>query len=219
MQQEIYINVLAYRFSPDFWSAGDVQQNVFFKDMGLFFEDSRKKLVSLRTYRSLRHDCDIILWLSSFEPSDLAAFREGLNRKMGMFGQCTYSMLSLYEHSPYLKAGQKLSDTLNLAPLKYFITYPMNKDPEWYLVDPGERKTIMSEHIAMATTHPENRDIRSYTTYSYGISDQEFVVMYETDSLSQWSHVTARLREARQRKWVTKEYPIFAGILSEPFLL
>ena len=213
----IYITIFAYRFTPEFWKKPKPEQSNLFDKMNDFFASYRKKLVHLRTYRSIRHDCDLIVWCSSYSPEDLAEFRENLNRAMEDNGYPDYSMFSLYEHSPYMKQGQELSDTLNFPPKKYFVSYPMNKDPEWYLVDPKERKEIMSEHISMATSNPENEDIRSYTTYSYGIADQEFVVMYETDSLSNWSHVTAKLREARQRKWVTKEYPIYVGILSEPF--
>ncbi|WP_162509407.1 chlorite dismutase family protein [Thermogymnomonas acidicola] len=89
----------------------------------------------------------------------------------------------------------------------------MSKTPDWYLIGFEERKEILQEHIRMAVQHPENKDIRSYTTYSFGIGDQEFVVMYETDSLLNWSHVTEKLREARARKWIVKETPIFLGSL------
>lgn len=217
MANGIYISILAYKLTPDFWKLTTQEQNSLFDSINSYIEDYRKKLVHLRTYRSLRHDCDMILWLSSDEPEALVSFRENLNRAFSGFGIPDYSMFSLYEHSPYLKQGEVLADSLNYAPKKYFIAYPMNKDPEWYLEDPKERKAIMADHIAMATSDPENEGIRSYTTYSYGIADQEFVVMYESDSLARWSHVTARLREAKQRKWVTKEYPIYVGILSEPF--
>ncbi len=217
MSQEIYISVIACRFNGKFWKSSEEIQKSLLKELDEFFVESRKDLVHLRSYRSIRHDTDLLLWLSSFEPERLISFKENLNRVLGEYGTEDYSMLSLYEHSPYLKAGEELSKSLNFPPMKYFVCYPMNKDPEWYLEDPKERKTIMSEHISMATSNPENKDIRSYTTYSYGISDQEFVVMYETDSLAAWSHVTQKLREARQRKWITKEYPIFLGMLAEPF--
>lgn len=217
MSHEIYISVIACKFNSEFWKSTEEDQDAVLESLEEFFGKSRNELVHLRTYRSIRHDCDLLLWLSSFEPEKLVAFKENLKRTLKGFGRENYSMLSLYEHSPYLKPGEELSKSLNFHPLKYFVCYPMNKDPEWYLVDPKERKAIMAEHIAMATSNPENRDIRSYTTYSYGISDQEFVVMYETESLADWSHVTQKLREARQRKWVTKEYPIFMGLLAEPF--
>ena len=217
MNREIYISVIACKFSREFWKSTKEAQNALFGELEEFFTSSRKELVHLRSYRSIRHDCDLLLWLSSLEPEKLVSFKENLKRALQGLGREEYSMLSLYEHSPYLKAGEELPKSLNFPPLKYFVCYPMNKDPEWYLVDAKERKAIMGEHISMATSNPENKDIRSYTTYSYGISDQEFVVMYETDSLSNWSHVTQKLREARQRKWVTKEYPIFVGLLAEPF--
>lgn len=217
MTSEIYVSVFTYRFNTGFWEAGLQEQDNVFQRIASALDKIREKVVSLRTYRSLRHDCDLIVWLSATSPEDIANFKESMGRALSGTAEAAFSMLSLYEHSPYLKAGGELADTLKQEPLKYFVAYPMNKDPEWYLVDPAERKAIMAEHIGMATSNPENRDIRSYTTYSYGIGDQEFVVMYETDSIAQWSHVTAKLREAKQRKWVTKEEPIFVGVLSEPY--
>ena len=61
-------------------------------------------------------------------------------------------------------------------------------------------------------TDPNNKDILSYTTYSFGIGDQEFVVIYETDSLYSWMKVTEKLREVEARKWIIKETPILTGI-------
>jgi Uncharacterized conserved protein, COG3253 len=71
----------------------------------------------------------------------------------------------------------------------------------------------MAEHIGMARSHPESGQIRSYTTYSFGLGDQEYVVLYEASSLTAWSHVTEKLREAKARKWIVKEEPILVGEL------
>ncbi|MBW9142061.1 MAG: chlorite dismutase family protein, partial [Candidatus Aramenus sp.] len=72
---------------------------------------------------------------------------------------------------------------------------------------------IMREHIEIARTHPKNDGIRSYTTYSFGVADYEFVVIYEAPSLTNWIEVVEKLREAKARKWVTKEEPILVGEL------
>ncbi|MEM3794787.1 MAG: chlorite dismutase family protein, partial [Thermoprotei archaeon] len=69
----------------------------------------------------------------------------------------------------------------------------------------------------IARTHPESKGIKSYTTYSYGLGDHEFVVMYEVDSLAAWSHVTAKLREAKARKWIVNEEPILVGVHANDF--
>ncbi|EQB67756.1 MAG: hypothetical protein AMDU1_APLC00099G0005 [Thermoplasmatales archaeon A-plasma] len=217
MSGEIFTHVATFSFRSRFYSSGEDKRNGVIERINSTFMDYGKKLINLRMYRSIRHDSDIIFWLSSSDPMDISEFRKDIMLAMSGYGIPEYSMFSLYEHSPYLRASGSLEDTLKFTPKKYFVAYPMSKTPDWYLIDYDERKKILAEHIGMATSHPENRDIRSYTTYSYGLGDQEFVVLYETDSLSQWSHVTEKLREARARKWIIKEEPIFIGILSEPF--
>ena len=217
--EEIYTSVLTYRFRQEFYASPDSQKDRTVDSINSFFNQWSGKLINLRMYRSLRYDCDIIFWFSSHDPASIAGFRESLNHSFSGMAEPAYSMFSLYEHSPYLKAGKRLEDTLRFPPKRYFVAYPMSKTPDWYLIDYDERKKILAEHIGMASSHPENQDIRSYTTYSYGLGDQEFVVLYETDSLAQWSHVTAKLREATARKWIIKEEPIFIGILSEPFAM
>lgn len=216
LSDEIYTYVATFSFRSRFYSSEQHERDTIIDGLNTTFMEYEKKLINLRMYRSIRHDCDVIFWLSSHNPMDMSLFKESIMRAMKGYGSAQYSMFSLYEHSPYLRDARSLEDTLRFAPKKYFVAYPMSKTPDWYLIDYDERKKILAEHIGMATSDPENQDIRSYTTYSYGLGDQEFVVLYETDSLSQWSHVTGKLREARARKWIIKEEPIFIGILSEP---
>ncbi len=115
-----------------------------------------------------------------------------------------------------MNGKKSLRDNLNQEPLEYFVAYPMSKSPEWYLLDYDERKEIMMDHIRSAMSNPEQEGIRSYTTYSFGIGDQEFVVLYEVPDLAKWSHVTEKLREAKARKWISKETPILIGMYSDP---
>ncbi len=216
LSDEIYTYVATFSFNNQFYSLEQPERDAVVEALNVTFREYEGKLINLRMYRSIRHDCDVIFWLSTHDPMDMSRFKESIMRAMKGYGTAQYSMFSLYEHSPYLRDVRSLEDTLRFVPKRYFVAYPMSKTPDWYLIDYDERKKILAEHIGMATSHPENQDIRSYTTYSYGLGDQEFVVLYETDSLSQWSHVTGKLREATARKWIIKEEPIIIGILSEP---
>ncbi len=128
-------------------------------------------------------------------------------------------MFSLYENSPYTKENKSLEDTLKAEPKKYFVAYPMSKDREWYLINYEERKKILSGHIGTARSDKESTGILSYTTYSFGLGDQEFVVLYEVDDLGSWSHVTQKLREVMARKWIINESPIFIGIYNNDKLV
>lgn len=212
MDSQIKVMMMAYQLSGDFWENHDRIAPVISESLNNAFGDLRKSLIHFQPYRSMRADSDYIFWFSSRNAEDLVSAKQRLNVAFGGYGKAVYGMFAIYEHSPYARDGKTMEDTLRMPPKKYFIAYPMIKDPNWYLEPSEDRKKIMSEHISMAVNDPENNDIRSYTTLSYGIGDQEFIVMYETDSLENWSHVTQRLREARQRKWITTEYPIFVGI-------
>ncbi len=209
--------VLAYKGTEKLWNSSPEQIETLENVIEGKLEILRKEFISIRSYRSLRHDSDLVFWVSSHKPEKFYEFKAGMNLLFRGMAETSFSMISIYEHSPYLKGKTTLEDTLHKKPSPYFVAYPMSKTVDWYLLDYEERKRILSEHIGMAVSHPENRDIRSYTTYSYGLGDQEFVVLYEVDDLSAWSHVTEKLREATARKWIIREWPILVGTLNEPF--
>lgn len=217
MNSEIYMMVISYRLHDKWWSSDPIVRSRLAQRLEDLVTNRDTRLIMVRPYKSLRWDSDFVFWIASKEPESLGDFKLDANSALLGFGEPSFSMLSLYEESPYLKQGMELADTLRSTPQRFFIAYPMSKEPEWYLIDFEERKRILAEHIAIARTHPESKGIRSYTTYSYGLGDYEFVVLYETDSLASWSHVTAKLREAKARKWIINEAPILVGVFLTDF--
>jgi chlorite dismutase len=208
----IYSYVLTYKLNEKFWSLSVEEKRKINDNIIDFIKEYKNKLINIKYYKSIRHDNDVIFWSASEDPINLERLKEGLNSVFGIYGSTQYSMFSLYEHSPYTTASKSLEDTLKTEPKKYFVAYPMSKDREWYLINYEERKKILAGHIGTARSDKESPGIISYTTYSFGLGDQEFVVLYELDNLSAWSHVTEKLREVMARKWIINEAPIFVGI-------
>jgi chlorite dismutase len=208
----IYMYILAYKMNGNFWALNEGEKRKINDNIITFIKDFKKNLISIKYYKSIRHDNDLLFWSASESPLNLEKLKEGLNSSIGIYGDTEYSTFSLYEHSPYTNAKNSLEDTLKRDPKKYFVAYPMSKDREWYLINYEERKKILAGHIGTARSDKESPGIISYTTYSFGLGDQEFVVLYELDDLSAWSHVTEKLREVMARKWIINESPIFVGI-------
>lgn len=204
--------VTTFSLTDSFWNLEGERRSDLLMDLDVNIETISREMTHLRKYLSLRGDMDLICWCSSRTPDNLLKLKIAFESTLGSVSRNSFSSISLYEDSPYLKKGQKLEDTIPGEPLPYFVAYPMSKENSWYEINYEERKKIMAEHIGVALSHPENKNIRSYTTYSFGISDGEFMVIYEVDDLSKWSHVTARLREVRARKWIKSETPIITGI-------
>jgi len=208
-----YMYISSIKLSSKWWSLSKEERRKIIDNIESLESNFKNSLISLKRYVSLRYDNDVIYWISSFETSRIIDFKYTLLSVLRDLGEETFSMFSIYKPSPYTRGNFDIRSVLNLEPLRYFIAYPMKKDVEWYLLPFEEREKIMKEHIEIAKNHPKNKGIRSYTTYSFGIGDFEFVVIYEAPSIEDWVEVVEALREAKARKWVTKEEPILVGEL------
>src|SRR5262249_16256342 len=76
--------------------------------------------------------------------------------------------------------------------------YPFVKTRPWYMLPLEERKRMMDEHIRIGVQY---RDVSINTTYSFGMDDQEFVVAFETDNLSDFLDLVEELRGPEARPY------------------
>ncbi|WP_338604047.1 chlorite dismutase family protein [Sulfolobus tengchongensis] len=216
-----YFYISSIKISNNWWTIGKEERRNIINELESVESQFKDSLISLKRYISLRYDSDIIYWVSSSDTSKLVDFKYTLLSTLKNFGYETLSLFSIYKPSPYTRGNFDIKKVLSLEPLKYFVAYPMKKDVNWYLLSFVDREKIMKEHIEIARTHPKNKGIRSYTTYSFGVGDYEFVVVYEIPEIENWVEVVESLREAKARKWITKEEPILVGELRglEVFLM
>ncbi len=195
-------NVLGYGLSWEWWELDRREREGILSEVSAVTSHAKSSgFLKAETYESLRYDCNLIFWLLAGEPKEVMSVKAGLDKSFGKYATARYGFLSAYEN----KGGK---DTKGKD---YFVAYPISKSPEWYLLDRGDRMGIMAEHTNMAITDPNNKGINSYTTMSFGIDDNEFVVLYELDSIQDWVLVTQNLRSAKARRWITNEKPILVG--------
>ncbi len=168
------------------------------------------RLIIKRIYWSLCGEAHVIVWLVSPETRPLYNFRMDVAEEFDDVVESLF-WLSIYKASPYVKEEFNVYEKMAGEPLKYLISYPMKKDPEWYLLPFDERRSIMAEHIRIARTHKYSGNVRSYTTYAFGLAGYEFLVVYEVKSLYEWIEIVEELRRARARKWIVMEEPVLVG--------
>ncbi|MGI0100432.1 MAG: chlorite dismutase family protein [Candidatus Micrarchaeaceae archaeon] len=211
------VNVLGFKFTDKWWSSSSNERRALMKRACDAVErlGKNKDVEKAALYSSLRYDTDIISWVMTENPDDITLFRATMEKIFGDKSMLRYGFLSVYEPR---NIGYTRSRKVSLP---YFVAYPMSKSPDWYLLSEKEKSGIMSEHIRVATTHKDNRGIKSYTTQSFGIDDNEFLVLYEVPSIEGWMHVTQDLRGVQARKWITNDRPILVGRLGGfgPFLI
>jgi chlorite dismutase len=91
----------------------------------------------------------------------------------------------------------------------YLVIYPFVKTTEWYLMGREARQGLMNEHIRIGKQY---EDISQLLLYSFGVQDQEFVVVYETDDLRRFSDLVGELRGAEGRRYTLRDTPLHTAM-------
>jgi chlorite dismutase len=113
-----------------------------------------------------------------------------------------YARPSQYSRAP--RSAQAI-DPASVQRRRYLVIYPFVKTTEWYLKPADERQAMMTEHIRIGKQYT---DVSQLLLYSFGLQDQEFVVVYEMDSLHRFSELVAELRATESRRFTLRDTPL-----------
>lgn len=166
----------------------------------------------------LRPDCDFMLWQATHDLADLQALHSEIRRSpMGPYLREVYGYLSMTKRSIYVGKNMRgVHDprlVITLDDKKYLFVYPFVKTRPWYKLSLEERKRMMDEHIRIGIKY---RSVSLNTTYSFGLDDQEFVVAFETDSLSDFLDLVEELRGSDASQYTLRDTPMFTCV-AQPF--
>jgi chlorite dismutase len=171
----------------------------------------------VRTYTTVgtRGDADLLIWRAT---EDINLFNEAaaaINRSsIAPFLSSPYHYLAMTRRSIYVTKhhheGQEGTRTrIRPSDARYLVVYPFVKTRPWYLLSKEERQKMMDTHIEVGHKYPS---VKINTTYSFGLDDQEFVVAFETDNLSDFLDLVMELRETQASLYTLRDTPTFTCI-------
>lgn len=162
-----------------------------------------------------RADADIVLWSALPVESDdvVATFFRRLACAVNPYRhllQPVHTLWGFTRPSDYAR-GQSAQEIDPLAETRqpYLVIYPFVKTKEWYLMSRDARQGMMNEHIRIGHQYPE---IKQLLLYSFGLQDQEFVVVYETADLFKFSALVTELRSSEVRRYTERDTPIYTAV-------
>jgi chlorite dismutase len=166
-----------------------------------------------------RGDADLLLWSSGtiVQPDDPACFFERLGRVINAHRrwiQPDQVLWGMTGASAYArgKSAQAI-DPLDGERKRYLVIYPFVKTVDWYRVGRDTRQGMMNEHIRIGHQYGQ---ITQLLLYSTGLQDQEFVVVYETDDIAQFSDLVVELRGSEARRFTERDTPIYTAFYHPP---
>jgi chlorite dismutase len=169
----------------------------------------------LYIFQATEPGIDVIVWsaLTAQDKGDAARFFEKLaaaNNPYRRLIDLKDSLWGFTRPSQYSKARSKQEiDPFAETRMPYLVIYPFSKNTEWYLMSREARQGMMNEHIRIGKSYEE---ISQLLLYSFGLQNQEFVVVYETDDLVRFSDLVNELRDTEARRFTLRDTPLHTAI-------
>ncbi len=178
-------------------------------------EFNRRMLLRPYSLVGLRGDVDFLLWQVAEEIDSFNELATAiLSTAIGAYLTMPYSFLAMTRKSIYdigVDDEGEEADRLLVQPGdgKYLFIYPFVKTRSWYALSKDERQRMMNEHIRVGRKYPQ---IKLNTTYSFGLDDQEFVVAFEGEHVSDFLDLVMELRDTEASLYTLRDTPTFTCI-------
>lgn len=213
-----------FSFTPEFWDQEPEQRNGRLQELEQGLSDLIGTFFVYQIYPS-SIDADLLIWTAARLEHDsstrdfMQRFAQATNKvreilvpELALWGytaQSTYSRArSAQEIEPF--GGERAT---------YLAIYPFVKTEDWYMLSRDARQGMMNEHIRLGKQYAS---IKQLLLYSFGIQDQEFVVVYEMEDLPLFSKLVQELRSTDARVYTQRDSPLYTGVLQplgDPFQL
>jgi len=207
-----------YRFTPAFWALSGHERPARASAWWARVSGTAEA-ASLYLLQGLETGADVLVWSSVSVPEPGApgawfaarAAAENPDRDVLEPGHVLWGMTRPSEYSRARSAQEIDPFAAERAP--YLVMYPFTKTADWYLLGRETRQGMMNEHIRIGKQY---REITQLLLYSFGLQDQEFVVVYETDDLAHFSRLVYELRDTEARRYTKADTPLHTGVLVDP---
>jgi chlorite dismutase len=199
-------------FKDSYWTVSRNEREKFHKD---WLKGLCAAAQNVDIFQATETGLDLIVWsaLAADDKGDAARFFErsvAANNPYRHLIDIKDSLWGFTRPSQYSKARSKQEiDPFAKTRKPYLIIYPFSKTTEWYLMSREARQGMMNEHIRIGKGY---EDISQLLLYSFGLQNQEFVVVYETDDLARFSDLVNELRDTEARRYTQRDTPLHTAI-------
>ena len=203
-----------FRLGASYWGLPAEERKALVDELAEELRAAAPRVEVYQVYPA-RGDADLLVW-SAFDAGEAEApgrFFDAFARVIGRRRPHLEPGTTLWgftRPSPYTgrRGSEREIDAVAGERLPYLVVYPFAKTADWYLRPEAARREMMGEHIRVGR---EFREVRQLLLYSFGLQDQEFVVVYETTDLARFSELVRELRGTEARRFTALDAPVLVG--------
>jgi chlorite dismutase len=203
-----------FRGTAGLWELDGRERKRVLEEWGVALAGAAERVETYAVYPG-RGEADLLVWAASGADEAeapggaftrwaraMAPFRRWLEPGMTAWGMTRPSEYVRRESSTAI-------DAVGGERLPYLVVYPFVKTHEWFRLDGEERRRSMGEHIRVGRQYG---DVSQLLLYSFGLQDQDFVVVYETRDLARFSALVHELRATEARAFTARDTPIHTAV-------
>jgi len=206
--EQYFFNFSFFKIDPKWRWMADLAKEESAKEVENVITNSGIRFRSYSTL-GLRDDAEFLFWFAAETVEEIQDVISKLY--LTVFGKYIIPSrvyLSCTRPAVYARKGRTLSFVAGEEPRKFVIVYPFTKTREWYLLPKEQRQKMMDQHIDVSEKYPQ---VILNTTYSFGISDQDFMLAFECDNLRDFQNLIMDLRQTKVSAYVAVDTPMIVG--------
>ena len=203
-----------YSFTESYWQLSSGARDEFHQQWLTGLREAAQQIHIYQVFPAETRG-DILVWsaVTVLENCDTARLFEGYARATNPYRgliQPTDVLWGYTRPSEYTKTrSTREIDPFSEMRKTYLVIYPFVKTTDWYLMGREARQGMMNEHIRIGKQYEE---IGQILLYSFGVQDQEFVVVYEMEDLTLFSNLVHELRSTEGRRFTERDTPLHTAI-------
>ncbi len=203
-----------FAFKDSYWALAPEARAEFHRDWLAGLRAAARKVDVYQVFPA-ESSADVLVWsaLPADGKSETSEFFDLFSRATNPFRAYLHMSATLWGYtrpSQYTKTRSTQEiDPFSETRKPYLVIYPFVKTTDWYLMSREARQGMMNEHIRIGKQY---EDITQLLLYSFGVQDQEFVVVYEMDDLPRFSDLVNELRSTEGRRYTLRDTPLHTAI-------
>jgi len=163
----------------------------------------------------MRADAQMMLWRICYSLDCLQRMSADLlGTALGGYVETSHSYLGMTKRSQYVispSSHQHYAFRGAIVPgeFQYLFVFPLTKTREWYSQPWQERQRLIGEYVEAMEEYSR---VRLHVMYSYGVSDQDYVIALETNYPEDVLDMSQNLRETENNGYILSDTPVFSCV-------
>lgn len=203
-----------YTFKDAYWRRPPEERQLFH---GQWLDGLQQTAPAIHLYQLFPAEsrADVLVWAAlPVEAScDTAHFMEQYARATNPHRDLLQPAETLWGYtqpSEYTRTrSTRELDPFDQSRQPYLVVYPFVKTTGWYQLDGETRRKMMIEHMRIGKRYAA---VGQVLVYSFGVQDQEFVLVYEMEDLATFSRLVKELRHTEARRFTQRDTPLHTAV-------